>query len=142
MRLVSPRLSACCRTWGHSNKGESMLGFSGMPRTSVPCVRVCRQASLSDARRDDQLVALDHVLQLAQVAHVVDLLAELEAVVYTQKSPSIHPSISTSVFQLLPNSRRRSPGYVMDESSVHHRAHTDSKTTLRSFHGAKKLSAT
>lgn len=42
------------------------------------CVSCCR-VSLSDARWNDQLLTLHHVLQLAQVAHVVDLPAELEA---------------------------------------------------------------
>lgn len=60
------------------------------------CVHAWRQASLSDARRDDQLVALDHVLQLAQVAHVVDLPAKLEAAAQTQKTPPVYPSVHLS----------------------------------------------
>lgn len=60
-------------------------------------VRVRQQASLLDARRDDQLVALDHVLQLAQVAHVVDLPAELEAAAQTQTRPSTNQSLGLSL---------------------------------------------
>lgn len=73
-----------------------MAGVSGA--SSVKDERPVRawQASLSDARRDDQLVALHHVLQLAQVAHVVDLPAELEAAAQTQKSPPVHPSVHLS----------------------------------------------
>lgn len=39
----------------------------------------CCRVSLSDARWNDQLLTLHHILQLAQVAHIVDLPAELEA---------------------------------------------------------------
>lgn len=77
-------------------------------------------------RRDDQLVALDHILQLAQVAHVVDLPAELEAAAKTQRGA--HPSIRPSIHLLLPT--QGGEGYVTDELSVHPGAHTDGNATL------------
>lgn len=40
---------------------------------------VWQEHLLSDAGRNDQLITLDHILQLTQIAHVVDLPAKLKA---------------------------------------------------------------
>lgn len=40
---------------------------------------VWQEHLLSDAGRNDQLITLDHILQLTQIAHIVDLPAKLKA---------------------------------------------------------------
>jgi len=79
--LVSETPSACCRTW--QRPGE-IISCSGrcvvMLRCWWPlgeCVRT-NLLLLFDPRRDEQLLTLHHVLQLTQVAHIVDLPAKLK----------------------------------------------------------------
>lgn len=125
-------------------------GRRGVSRTSVLCVHACvrawRQASLSDARRDDQLVALDHVLQLAQVAHVVDLPAELEAAAQTQKSPP--PSIHQCICLLAAPELKAATSWMSHQfiTGLTRTARQHSAITFLPFeilnHGPKKLLAT